>query len=211
MIQYILFDFDGTLVDSKEIAVLIFNQLAEKYNFKKVDKEHIKYLRTLSIMERCRFLNLPFYKIPWIVLESRALYKSYIQKLIPFDGIKSMLEELKNMGLNLVVLSSNSESNIRTFLQKNQPDTFNTIYTSSNIFGKDAVIKRFLKAHKLNSCQVIYVGDELRDIIACRKSGVEVVWVSWGYDSIEAVRGAKPDFIINKPEEILEVVKSKSL
>lgn len=211
MIRYILFDFDGTLVDSKEIAVSIFNQLAEKYSFKKVDKEDINYLRTLSILERCRFLNLPFYKVPWIVLESRALYKSYIQKLLLFDGIKNMLEELKNQGFNLVVLSSNSESNIRTFLQKNQPDTFNTIYTSSNIFGKDTVIKRFLKTYKLNSSQVIYVGDELRDIIACRKSSVEVIWVSWGYDSIEAVRRAKPDFIINKPEEILKVLAFKSL
>lgn len=211
MIQYILFDFDGTLVNSKEIAVSILNQLAAKHNFKKVGKQDIKYLRTLSILERCRFLNLPFYKVPWIVLESRALYKSYIQKLLLFDGIKSMLEELQNQGFDLAVLSSNSESNIRTFLQKNQIESFKTIFTSSNIFGKDAVIKRFLKTHKLSNSQVIYVGDELRDIIACRKSGIGVIWVSWGYDSIEALREVKPDFIVNRPEEILTVIASQSL
>jgi phosphoglycolate phosphatase len=73
------------------------------------------------------------------------------------------------------------------------------------------VINKFLRAHKLQPSQVIYVGDELHDIIACRKSGIQVIWVGWGYDSIEAVSGAKPDFIVNTPEEILHLLPSASV
>ncbi|MDF2652879.1 HAD hydrolase-like protein [Pelosinus fermentans] len=40
------------------------------------------------------------------------------------------------------------------------------------MFGKNEDIKRFLKTHKLKESEVIYVGDEARDIIAGKKSGV---------------------------------------
>jgi phosphoglycolate phosphatase len=170
--------------------------------------EDIEQLRKLSILERCRLLKIPLYKIPLIVMESRLLYASYLQNLCIFEGIKGMLEELNYQGLNLAVLSSNSESNIRTILQNNHIDTIKTIFPASTLFGKDAQINKFLKINKLHPSQVIYVGDELRDVVACKKSGIRIIWVSWGYDSLEAVRAAEPDYIVNKPQEMLSVVQA---
>lgn len=53
------------------------------------------------------------------------------------------------------------------------------------------------------------MGDELRDILACQKNGVRVVWVGWGYDGEELVRVAAPDFTVHSPEEILNLVWEK--
>lgn len=208
MNQYILFDFDGTLVDSRRTALTILNQLAVKYGFKQVQLEDIEQLRKLSILERCRFLKLPMYKIPFIVMEARQLYVSHLQDLCLFEGIKGMLDELKKRQFNLAILSSNSPSNIRTVLQTNQLNIIDTIFPASTLFGKDALIRKFIKINKLHPSQVMYVGDELRDVLACKKSGVPIIWVSWGYDSVEAVRAAGPDFIVNKPEEILSIVQA---
>ncbi|QHT70771.1 HAD hydrolase-like protein [Rhodocytophaga rosea] len=179
MKQYILFDFDGTLVDSRQSALTIFNQLADKYHFKHILPEDIEPLRKLSLLQRCRFLKLPIYKIPFIVREARLLYRSHLQNICLFEGIKPMLEELTKRHFTLAVLSSNSESNIQTILQKNHIDTIDSIIAGSTLFSKQTLIKKFIKVNKLHPSQLIYVGDELRDVIACKKSGVPIIWVSW--------------------------------
>lgn len=75
------------------------------------------------------------------------------------------------------MISSNSEHNIREFLQANGVEEIDTVYSSSSIFGKDKIIKKFLKTYKLDASETLYVGDEARDIIACKQTGVPVIWV----------------------------------
>ena len=41
-------------------------------------------------------------------------------------------------------------------------------------------------------------------ILACKKAGVNVIWVSWGYDVIETVKGDAPDYMVNTPREIVK-------
>ncbi len=208
MIQHVLFDFDGTLADSKEMALAILNRLAEKHKFRKIAPEDIEALRKLSIVERCRWLGVPLFKIPLLSVEARALYKSSLPQLQPFPGIRELLAALGQRGYRLSVLSSNSEGNIRAFLHRNGIDAIRTVSGSSALFGKDAAIRRYLKAHRLGSSQVIYVGDEERDVIACRKSGIPIIWVGWGYDDLEVVRPAQPDYMVQAPEEILSILQS---
>lgn len=71
MVKYIIFDFDGTLVDSKDVFIEAYNQLAEKHNYKQIKNEELEELRKLSIRERCKALNFPMYKIPF-------LYQNYM-------------------------------------------------------------------------------------------------------------------------------------
>lgn len=207
MLKYLIFDFDGTLVDSLNILIQVYNQLAEKYKAKKLKQEDISYMKGLSTTERCKFLDFKLYKFPFIALDIYKLYKQSIDELRLFDGIKELLEELNARSFQIAIISTNSELNIRAFLKHNQIDLISDIICSNNIFGKDKDIKKFLKKHKLNNSEVIYVGDEVRDIIASKKNGVKVIWVDWGYDQIDNAKKQHPDYIVKEPQEILSCIQ----
>jgi phosphoglycolate phosphatase len=207
MLKYIIFDFDGTLVDSKDLSIQVINQLAEKYQFHKLSPEQIAYLRKYSIADRCKALNFPLYKIPFAFIDFLLLYKEGTDQLDLFPGIKELLDKLDEANYKLAVISSNTEENIKQSLQNNSIETIDDILVAS-IFGKDKVIKKFLKKHSLKASEVLYVGDELRDILACKRAGVKIAWVSWGFDSIEVTNVEQPDFFAHQPIDLLSIAES---
>ena len=118
-----------------------------------------------------------------------------------------MLKKLDQAGYKIAIISSNSEDNIKEFLKAEGIDCIEDVFSSTSLFGKDKVINKFLNKHQVDASEVIYVGDEERDIISCKKIGVDVIWVSWGFDLLEVARKHEPDYIVNQPSEILEIVK----
>lgn len=209
MIKYIIFDFDGTLVDSGSIFLKIFYELSEKYGLKKMEGEEITQLRKMSILNRCKFLKIPLYKLPFLANEFYKSYKLSIHGLLFFNGIKELLQNLKKAGYEIAVISSNSKENIGAFFINAGFDQQIQVLSSNNVLGKDLMLKRFLRKNKLLKNEVIYVGDEHRDIVACKKSNIQIIWVNWGFDCEEVVEIDKPDFIASRPEDIMEILNKK--
>ena len=204
--SYIVFDFDGTLVDSRAVFIRLYNELAAKHSYTSMTPENLEHLRTLSIPERCNYLNVPLYRIPFLAAAVMKSYRHAISE-IPFNpGVKEMLDNLSAGNIPFAVLSSNSKGNIEQFFSLHDIECAD-IFCSRSIFGKHMLINKFLRTKSLKPSEILYVGDELRDIIACRKSGVNVAWVSWGYDHEKALENNKPDHVFHNPAELLAVIE----
>lgn len=67
MVKYVIFDFDGTIADSKDAFVLSWNKLAKDYNFKEMKMDELDEFRKLSMKERCSKLNFKMSMIPIIM------------------------------------------------------------------------------------------------------------------------------------------------
>ncbi|WP_180968266.1 HAD-IA family hydrolase [Cytobacillus massiliigabonensis] len=206
MLKYVIFDFDGTIADSRVVFVSAWNKIAEKYHFKKIELAELENMKKLTIRELCKMLDFPMYKIPIFIPQLYKLYRQSINDLKLFDGMKDVLDELNKKGVKTAIISSNSEENIKLFLRRNSMENVTDILCSSHIFGKDKLLSKFLKQNQLDTADVIYVGDEQRDIIACKKAGIKIIWVTWGYDSIEVVQSVEPDFKASLPGEILQLI-----
>jgi len=206
LIRHILFDFDGTIVNSLELSLQIVNDMADKYHYRRATLEEIQRLKSLPLTERLRQVGLPLYKIPALKAESAALYKRGLASLKPAEGMKELLLTLKREGYPMSVLSSNTEDNIAAFLKRNGLELFDFI-RSSNLFGKDKAIGKFMRQLGLRADELLYVGDELRDIEACKKAGVQIVAVAWGYDPLPLLGSGNPDGIAKTPEELLRFIR----
>jgi phosphoglycolate phosphatase len=206
MFKTVIFDFDGTLVYSKPLAIQLFNDFADKYGYRKISDDEVEYLSTLSISNRLKALKCPLYKLPMLLIDMKKKYRREIVTLGSVPGIREVLGNLKNHGVTIGILSSNFEENIRGFLEHNQIEDFDFVFTASNIFGKDKAILRLMKEKGISSSEILYVGDELRDIEACNKIHVPCVAVTWGFEAQELLVSANPQYIIHEPEEICNII-----
>ncbi len=137
-------------------------------------------------------------------------YKEYLNNIIFFNGIKELLVQLKEMGFRLSIISSNSKDNIMLFLKINNFEVFDDVYSSKGLFGKNYTIKNYMRRYGLKNEEVIYIGDELRDIIACRKAGIDIMSVTWGFDDEELLKSGKPTYVVSDCKEILNIFKGIS-
>ncbi|WP_347722988.1 HAD-IA family hydrolase [Lysinibacillus capsici] len=204
--KHIIFDFDGTLADSTAVFASAWNTLAQKYKFKGIELKEIDTLKKLSISERSKLFDFPMYKLPMILPQFYKLYRQSLNDVHLFEGMKELLIEIDKRGYKILIISSNSKENILEFLKMNGIHCVADVLCSNRIFGKDKVMKKFLKEANVDSSNVVYIGDEQRDIVACKKAGIPIIWVEWGYDAKEVVQDDEPEYSVSTPQEILEII-----
>ncbi|PSB39723.1 carotenoid oxygenase [filamentous cyanobacterium Phorm 46] len=208
MLKVIIFDFDGTLADTIDILLSISNRLSAEFGFKSATKEELAQLSNLTSSQILRYSGISIFKFPLLIRKLKAELHNEIPNIQLFPGIKEVLLELTKLGFQLGIITSNSRENVLALLEINGlQGTFTFIYSGST-FGKHKVIKKWLKKEHINPEKVIYVGDETRDIDAAKKTGIKIIAVSWGFNSKSALAAQNPDFLIERPQQLIEIMSN---
>jgi len=205
---FLLFDFDGTIADSIHLGFKIARNIAPQFGLEPISEEKFAEIRSMSIPKALKMLKIPFYKVPKAITLALSEYRHLIHELEPVTGIPEMLKELEKMQCPMALLTSNTQENVRHFLTQHELNCFNWIEGTSGMLKKHSSIRKQIKKHSLSKENVIYVGDEIRDIIAAKKSGIRVISVSWGFHTTDLLSSHDPDYLVEKPQEIVQVVKS---
>jgi HAD superfamily hydrolase (TIGR01509 family) len=208
MTKVIIFDFDGTLADTVDILLSITNRLSAEFGFKSATKEELAQLSNLNSWQILQYSGISIFKFPLLIRRLKAELHSEVPHIQLFPGIKEVLLELKKRGFQLGIITSNSRENVLGSLEKNGlQDTFTFIYSGST-FGKHKVINKWLRIENINPAKVVYVGDEVRDIDAAKKTGIKVIAVGWGFNSPQALAAQNPNFLIERPQELIDIMNS---
>jgi phosphoglycolate phosphatase len=195
-----VFDFDGTLANTSAAMLGILNQLSRKYHFRALEQCQLEGLRLLPAQKVIKALGIHPWLIPLIFGEARSrLRKIILQIPMAVPGLKEVLQTLRNDHRNVLgILTSNSRANAVQFLDNHQIEGFQFVQSISSLWGKYRVAGR----------ELLYVGDEIRDIEAARKAGVRIGVVAWGYNSWKALEALQPDFLWHTPEEMLVTMRA---
>ncbi len=205
---FILFDFDGTLVDSFDTVLEVYNEVAGNVNAVQISPAEKAGLRHLHMKEILAKFKVPWHKVPFLRTQVIKGMSKYITHLQMVPGISEVLEALKVQEYTLGIVTSNSEALVRNVLASNGINVFDVIYEDHSMFGKHHVIKRFLNTFNLSPARVIYVGDEVRDIEAAHKAGIKVLAVTWGFNAQELLLKASPDGLAQAPAMLPQAIKA---
>jgi len=199
-----IFDFDGTLADTFPWFSGVINQVAEKYHFKKVSEEDSLRLRSWNVKDIMTFLEIPMWKTPLISAEFRKLMNHDIHAIELFGGVKELITKLKEKNTETALVSSNSKENVRHILKRYRIREIDYFKCGVSVKGKSSKLRSVIRRSGRQLSDVIYIGDEIRDIHAARKVGIDSGVVSWGYNDVEALIAEKPDRIYYDMNEIYE-------
>ena len=207
-VQVVVFDFDGTLADTFQAGWEILNELAPEYNFRPLLAEDLATARDLSTRGVIRLLGIPKRKLPAISRQGVKRLRARMNEIRPLPGVPEMLRVLHDRGVRMGIVTSNSVENVSVFTKNHGLEFFEFVRSSSKLTGKAREIRRAMRQLGFRAEDALYVGDETRDIDACRTVGLRCAAVTWGYNSQAALVAGRPHWMLERPEELPELVST---
>jgi phosphoglycolate phosphatase len=133
-------------------------------------------------------------------------FSPYVDTPIP-----ETIQHLHSQTHFLGIITSNTQEVVNPFLTTHSLDRcFINVVGGGTIFGKGRLLAKYVKRYGFSPDYTVYVGDEVRDIQAARFAGLRSAAVTWGFNSREALALAKPDWLVDEPQELTAIAAALS-
>jgi len=198
--KLVIFDFDGVLANTEEMAYQIHKAKNENLTWK--DFQYFSSGNFHEIYEKA-------------VQEGKHIepdnfydnYKKGLEKINIHDALHKLVSSLAK-NYKLVVVSSTSSVHIKNFLKKET-----LLHCFSDILGEDIhrskvfKIETILKEYNSSPEEAIFITDTTGDVIEAQKCGVQSIGVTWGLHDREILEREKLFALVDTPEELGEKIE----
>ena len=208
MIQYVLWDFNGTLINDVEACLHNMNNLLEKYSKKTIDLKTYRSVFTFPVVEYYKKVGIieSDEEFEPIAHEWMNGYYAMEKDLKVFDDTVDNLEMIHKMGLKQGVLSASSNKQLRRLLDK-----FRLTRYMDHILGLDDIYAKgkveigleFIQQHHLSPEEFVLIGDTLHDYEVATKMGIQCILFSGGHQSYETLSRTNC-LVVEKIKDIFE-------
>lgn len=209
----IIFDLDGTLINSLPYHFLAFKDLLLEHNIRIADN-HLKSLQGLSTMNILKILKKK-YKFPENLADLREERRYHYFKFlgnrdITFPGVKSMLRKIR-LNYKIAIATGSSKVTFTHSTDKDFQNLFDFVSTINDVKkGKPHPEQLFLIAKKLKvkpeDC--LMIGDSIYDGITAKNARMDFVGVLSGYTSKKELSKHSPQKIIKKITDLPKFLKT---
>lgn len=218
MTKLIIFDLDGTLINSIYDLADSVNVVLTKYNLETHCTD--KYYRfvgdgTLKLIERA---------LPEEYRTEEFIYKVHAEFLEYYDN--NCLNKTKIYDGILELIASLSKVNIKLAIASNKTDIF-TKKIATYLFGKNVfdlvqgkldgvpkkpnpeIVLTIMDKLKVSNDETIYVGDSDVDVFTAHNAGIKMCGCVWGFRGEKELKQSGADYILNKPLDLIDVINQK--
>ena len=202
--KLLLFDFDGVLVDSIDVYEKTVTDCLKKIGQPLTrGREEFLELFEGNFYEslKQKGVNMDKFTAASVDILSKVNYTD----MKPFDAIRPVLRELaKNHPL--IIISSNDSPTIKEALRLYHFNgIFDDILGSDFMLSKKDKILHVIRKYNVTLQDIYYIGDTTGDIKEGKQAGVQTVGVTWGWHSKELMATSQPDYLFDKPEDLLKL------
>lgn len=210
----LIFDLDGTLLDSLDDLTDSVNHALQKLNYPLRSKEEVCSFIGNGI-EKLIELSLPdkvsYDKFAECLLLFRIHYSNnLITKSKPYNGIIELLSYLKENKYKMAIVSNKFQDGVTQLNNHYFSDYIQVALGKSSDRRKKPYPDTVLKAiNDLNSDKnkCLYIGDSEIDFETARNSNVDFAGVTWGFRSKTVLENLGADYIINTPSDLISILK----
>ena len=213
--KVIIFDFDGTLCDTRSNIIIAFRATMEHLGLEMRDEETCGATIGLTLRDGFKSMYPDFddAKIDYCVETYRQIFAERRKELMPdlFPGVKETLEALRKRGYRMTIATSRLTDSLMLFMRHHGIDHY-----FEYAVGSDSVTHhkphpepalKILAALNIAPSEAIMVGDMPVDIAMAHNAGIRAIGVDYGNATREELEAAEADWIVDSITKILEIIK----
>ena len=207
--QAVLFDMDGTVLDTLDDLCDSINHSLAEFSLPQVSREHVRQ----CLGNGAAFLvshSIPAGSSPELEADVLAFYKPWYDahcliKTVPYEGILPMMQSLKEQGLRLAIISNKPDRAVQELSEVFFPGLLEfSVGESPSVRRKPAPDTVLTAAAQigLSVDQCVYVGDSEVDLLTARNAGMDCISVTWGFRDEPQLLDAGAATLVHTPEEL---------
>lgn len=214
-IKGVIFDLDGTLLDTLTDLTNATNEALEKHRYAHITPSDMKKLIGNGLYNVVR-QGLPQdtdpEKIQAIYQDLVSAYeRQFMDFTLPYQGVIDLMNELYSRGYLLAVLSNKKEEFTKALIQEFFPEIrfVDVVGESPRVPRKPdpTSAKMIADAMMLPLTSVVLVGDSKVDMMTAKNANMTAVGVSWGFSPVEQLKDYGMDYYLSEPKDLIDLLR----
>ena len=207
MTKAVLFDVDGTLLDTTEYIYQAFEYTLGEHGVRMTREEMKKHMGKL-LREMYR-IYAPEHDSEMLAKTHHEYQKDKGHLAIPFPRVEETLSELRGKKIKLAAVTNRYKASSHgTLRSSGLMKFFDVVVTADEVKNAKPHPEPFLKALtelNVSAHDALVVGDTKNDVEAAKSAGIKVIAVSYGFEGT-AIEKTAPDYIVHDIKDIVPIV-----
>ena len=214
MIKAVVFDVDGTLVESLGDLCDSTNYALNKYGFAAHEKEKYKYFvgdGMQKLIERVIPKEAYTEEIHKKVFATFINYyrEHFLDKTAPYDGIVESLQKLKANDIKLAIVSNKNDEMAKKVVNKLFSDEFDLVSGKREDYPlkpDPTLTLKIIEEMGVLPCECAFLGDSGMDMATAKNAGCVAVGVLWGFRTEQELLDNGADYILETPAKTADFI-----